>query len=75
MNADEDGIDTDEQIDKEGSQSDLVHKRLRESPIKRWILLDGSRYLITGLFSIIVLSRVLALQSLAISRSPTLILR
>lgn len=42
---------TDEQIDEEVSQSDLVHERLRESPIKRWIVLDGNRYTITGLFS------------------------
>ncbi|ADB63340.1 hypothetical protein Htur_4536 (plasmid) [Haloterrigena turkmenica DSM 5511] len=54
MCADGSGIDTDEQIDEDVSRSDLVHERLRESPIKRWILLDGSRYMITGLFSLIV---------------------
>lgn len=43
-----------ERIDEEVSRSDLVHQRLRESPIKRWILLDGNRYTITGLFSVIV---------------------
>lgn len=47
-------MSADEQIDEEVSRSDLVHERLRESPIKRWILLDGNRYTITGLFSTVV---------------------
>lgn len=54
MTPDENSNDTDERIDDEVSRSDLVHHRLQESPIKRWILLDGNRYLITGLFSAIV---------------------
>lgn len=54
MNSDEHGNDADEQIDEEVSRSDLVHERLRESPIKRWVLLDGNRYTITGLFSVVV---------------------
>lgn len=47
-------MSADEQIDEEVSRSDLVHERLRESPIKRWILLDGNRYAITWLFSVVV---------------------
>ena len=47
-------MSADEQIDEEVSRSDLVHQRLRESPIKRWVLLDGNRYAITGLFSVVV---------------------
>lgn len=47
-------MSADEQIDEEVRRSDLVHERLRESPIKRWILLDGNRYAITGLFSTVV---------------------
>lgn len=41
----------DERIDEEVSRSDLVHERLRESPLKRWIVLDGNRYALTALFS------------------------
>ena len=44
----------DERIDEEVSQSDLVHERLRESPVKRWIVLDGNRYALTALFAIVV---------------------
>ena len=44
----------DEQIDESVTRSDLVHERLRESPIKRWVLLDGNRYTITGLLSLVV---------------------
>ncbi|WP_436346371.1 hypothetical protein [Natronorubrum sp. FCH18a] len=54
MSADEYGIDEGERIDEEVSRSDLVHERLRESPIKRWVLLDGNRYAIAGLFSLVV---------------------
>lgn len=45
-------MSSNEQIDEEVSRSDLVHERLRESPIIRWILLDGNRYTITGLFAV-----------------------
>lgn len=44
----------DEQIDEEVSRSDLVHERLRESPVKRWVFLDGNRSTIIGLFSAVV---------------------
>ncbi|WP_339105319.1 hypothetical protein [Haloterrigena salinisoli] len=54
MSADESGIDEEERIDEAVSRSDLVHERLRESPVKRWLLLDGNRYVITGLFSVVV---------------------
>lgn len=54
MGADESDIGGDKQIDEKASRSNLVHERLRESPIKRWILLDGNRYTITGLFSAVV---------------------
>lgn len=47
-------MSADEQIDTEVSRSDLVHERLRVSPIKRWILLDGNRYMITALLSVVV---------------------
>ncbi|WP_336365058.1 hypothetical protein [Halalkalicoccus salilacus] len=43
-------------IDEEVPQSDLVHERLRESPIKRWLLLDGSRFALASLLSIVVFS-------------------
>ncbi|WP_247000738.1 hypothetical protein [Halosolutus gelatinilyticus] len=54
MSADERSIGTSERIDDEVSRSDLVHARLRESPLKRWFLLDGNRYAIAGLFSVVV---------------------
>lgn len=44
-----------EAIDEEASRSDLVHERLRESPIERWVLLDGNRYALAALFSVAVL--------------------
>ena len=44
----------DEQIDEDVNRSDLVHERPRESPIKRWVLLDGNRYTITGLLSLVI---------------------
>ncbi|WP_336343783.1 hypothetical protein [Halalkalicoccus ordinarius] len=46
----------DEAIDEEVPQSDLVHERLRESPIKRWILLDGNRFALATLLSVVVFS-------------------
>ncbi|MDJ1431219.1 hypothetical protein [Halostagnicola sp. A-GB9-2] len=55
MSNDENLVSSDEAIDEEVTQSDLVHERLRESPIKRWIVLDGNRYALTALFSIVVL--------------------
>lgn len=45
---------TDKAIDEEVTQSELVHERLRESPVKRWILLDGNRYMLTVLLSLVV---------------------
>jgi hypothetical protein len=42
---------SDGSIDDAASQSDLIHERLQESPIKRWILLDGNRTVLIGLFS------------------------
>lgn len=33
------------------TRSDLVHERLRESPLERWILLDGNRIALVALFS------------------------
>jgi hypothetical protein len=54
MSADEERSDADAQIDPKVDRSDLVHERLRESPVKRWVLLDGNRYTITGLFSLVV---------------------
>ena len=47
-------MDADERIDEEVSRSDLVHERLRESPVKRWVLLDGNRYVIAALFAVVV---------------------
>lgn len=41
-----------EQIDPRVSRSDLVHDRLRESPAKRWFLLDGNRYLLATILSL-----------------------
>lgn len=41
-------------VDEEPSRSDLVHERLRESPVKRWVLLDGNRYVLAALLSILV---------------------
>ncbi|MXV63620.1 hypothetical protein GS429_16450 [Natronorubrum sp. JWXQ-INN-674] len=43
-----------ERFDEEVTRSDLVHERLRESPLKRWIVLDGNRYTLTALFSLAV---------------------
>ena len=48
------GPGSDEEIDEEVSQSALVHERLRESPAKRWVLLDGNRYLLTAIFAVVV---------------------
>ncbi|AHF98629.1 hypothetical protein HALLA_06960 [Halostagnicola larsenii XH-48] len=44
----------DETIDEEVARSDLVHERLRESPIKRWVVLDGNRYVLSAVFSTVV---------------------
>ena len=54
MSADKERSDEDAQIDSKIGRSDLVHERLRESPVKRWLLLDGNRYTITGLFSLLI---------------------
>ena len=43
-----------EAIDEEASRSDMIHERLRESPIERWVLLDGNRYVLAALFSVAV---------------------
>ena len=52
----------DDSTDEEVTRSDLVHERLRESQLKRWILLDGNRYLLVALFSaavfVITLGRI-----------------
>ncbi|WP_049922440.1 hypothetical protein [Halopiger djelfimassiliensis] len=47
-------MSADRTIDEEVSRSDLVHERLRESPLKRWVLLDGNRYVLSALFAGIV---------------------
>ncbi|WP_254864476.1 hypothetical protein [Halovivax gelatinilyticus] len=44
----------DEEIDEEVTQSALVHERLRESPVRRWVLLDGNRYILALSLSIVV---------------------
>ena len=44
----------DETVDEDVRRSDLVHERLRESPIRRWILLDGNRYALIGLLAVVV---------------------
>ncbi|ADB63614.1 hypothetical protein Htur_4856 (plasmid) [Haloterrigena turkmenica DSM 5511] len=56
MTTDTNATDRDEgeRIDAAVSRSDLVHERLRESPVERWLLLDGNRYIITALFSLVV---------------------
>lgn len=41
----------DDSADEEMTHSDLVHARLRESPVERWVLLDGNRYLLVAVFS------------------------
>ncbi|MFC6903926.1 hypothetical protein [Halalkalicoccus tibetensis] len=48
-------------IDEETPQSDLVHERLRESPVKRWLLLDGSRFVLVALVSAVVFSVCVAI--------------
>jgi VIT1/CCC1 family predicted Fe2+/Mn2+ transporter len=53
--------DIDEEIEAGKRRSDLVHERLRASPGKRWLLLDGSRYALTGLFSAIVFTACVAI--------------
>lgn len=45
---------TDKAIDEGVTQSELVHERLQESPFKRWVLLDGNRYVLTALLSLVV---------------------
>jgi hypothetical protein len=45
-----------ETIDEEVPESDLVHERLRESPAKRWVLLDGNRFALATLLSVVVFS-------------------
>lgn len=54
-------MELEETIDEDVSRSDLVHERLRESPAKRWILLDGSRFIIATACSLVVFSVCLAL--------------
>ena len=41
-------------IDEEAPQSNLVHERLRESPIKRWVLRDGNRFALAALLSVVI---------------------
>ena len=41
----------DETIDEDVRQSDLVHDRLRASPLQRWVLLDGTRLTLAALLS------------------------
>ncbi|PSP97830.1 hypothetical protein BRC89_10500 [Halobacteriales archaeon QS_4_70_19] len=53
--------DIDEEIEAGKRRSDLVHERLRASPGKRWLLLDGSRYVLTGLFSALVFTVCVAI--------------
>ncbi|MHC3439619.1 hypothetical protein ACYJ1Y_16385 [Natrialbaceae archaeon A-gly3] len=61
-------------IDEEVSQSALVHERLRESPFKRWVLLDGNRYVLATILSAIVggtlpfITIVLAINQLVLSQ-------
>lgn len=43
-----------EEIDEDVGQGDLVHERLRESPVQRWMLLEGNRYLLTALLAVVV---------------------
>lgn len=38
----------------QSEESDLVHNRLRESPFKRWVLLDGDRLTLTVMLSFVV---------------------
>lgn len=47
-------MEGDQAIDEEVTQSDLTHERLRESPVKRWILLSGNRYVLVGILSVSV---------------------
>jgi len=42
----------DETRDDEHSRSGLVHERFRESPVERWVLLDGNRYALAAVFSV-----------------------
>ena len=51
---DEDRSEMDTDLESDVRQSDLVHERLRESPVKRWVLLDGNRYLLSGLLALVV---------------------
>lgn len=44
----------DEAVDEDVRQSGMVHKRLRESPIRRWVLLEGNRYVLAILLSVVV---------------------
>lgn len=44
----------DETIDADVTQSALIHERLRESPMKRLVLLDGNRHVLAGLISVVV---------------------
>ena len=43
----------DEQIDPRVSRSDFVHEQLSESPVNRWILLDGNQHTLTGIVPVV----------------------
>ncbi|WP_247730284.1 hypothetical protein [Halovivax limisalsi] len=54
-------MSADQPIDDATTRSDLVHERLRESPLRRWVLLDGNRYVLAGILSVAVFATTLGL--------------
>ena len=58
-------------------ESQLVYDPLSESPVKRWLLLDGHRLHIAGLLAGAVFGAVVALQATGVlrPRDPTAVVR
>ena len=58
-------------------ESQLVYDPLSESPVKRWLLLDGHRLHIAGLLAGAVFGAVVALQAAGVlrPRDPTAVVR
>lgn len=48
-------VNVGEMTDSKGHQGGRIHEPLSDSPIKRWVLLDGNRYVLSVMFSIATL--------------------
>ncbi|PSP54716.1 hypothetical protein BRC82_09280 [Halobacteriales archaeon QS_1_67_19] len=56
-------IDAEDPSNREATRSDLVHERVRESPFRRWVLLDGNRHLLAAGLSLAIFAACATLGS------------